>query len=347
MTRRDVLRSTLAGGLAGAVGCGLPSGILDHESPGIRRTPETILAYLKSLGESDRTSGKLISGHWCGGSFSPEIKVDWSFRLDEVRLIREITGKWVGLISCWLQPGYSAWHGIESVDTQMWYDAIKAGFQEYWDAGGLLHAGASFSCPLASHYGDRYYGREEGETVPTVAELLTPGTGIHARWMAMLERIADFFVWCDRQGMVVIWRPFTELYLSQFWYGKLGDDGFRQLWWHMHHYFTETRGIRCLLWEFNGRNRHSSYEPGFVHTDQTGSRPWAQGELGRQTDYVAWVEKAKRVAPYMTYFLTWDRGSGPAGQSGDGSSPGFNMTYREALQNPWVLNRDELAGVFL
>jgi hypothetical protein len=62
---------------------------------------------------------------------------------------------------------------------------------------------------------------------------------------------------------------------------------------------------------------------------------------------VAWVEKAKRVAPYMTYFLTWDRGSGPAGQSGDGSSPGFNMTYREALQNPWVLNRDELAGVFL
>jgi hypothetical protein len=49
----------------------------------------------------------------------------------------------------------------------------------------------------------------------------------------------------------------------------------------------------------------------------------------------------------MTYFLTWDRGSGPAGQSGDGSSPGFNMTYREALQNPWVLNRDELAGVFL
>jgi hypothetical protein len=244
----------------------------------------------------------------------------------------------------------------------MWYSDIKAGFQEHWAAGGLLHAGASFSCPLATHYGDRYYGRKEGETVPTVPELLTPGTGVHARWMAILERIADFFVWCDTQGMVVIWRPFTELYLRQFWYGKLEDDGFRRLWRHMHRYFTGTRGIRCLLWEFNGRNRRSgkypgdqyvdlfasssSYEPGFVHTDDTGSRPWAQGELGHQADYAAWVEKAKRVAPYMVYVLTWDRAFGPVRQPGGDAGQSVDPTYAKALQDPWVLNREHLATVF-
>jgi hypothetical protein len=318
-----------------------------------------LLSSLESLGESARASGKLISGHWCGASFGPAIQADWAFTLDEVNLFHERSGKWVGLISCWLQPGYSAWGDLDSVHSQMCYDDIKRGFREHWDAGGLLHAGASFSCPLATHYGDRYHGRKAGELVPSAERLMTSGTPENSRWMCMLDRLAGFFSWCDAQGMVVIWRPFTELYLEQFWYGKLDNDGFRQLWRHMHRYFTDTKGLRCLLWEFNGRNRQSprypgddyvdlfasssSYEPGFVHRDSTGSRPWAQGELGNQDDYNAWVEKAKATAPYMAYFLTWDRGFGPAGHPSAGPSREFNETYLDALRNPWVLNRGDLA----
>ena len=323
-------------------------------------TAAGVLEFLRQLGASDAPAGKLISGHWCGASFAPSIDVDWAFALSEVERLHQATGHWPGLISCWLQPGWSAWGGGEALDTQMWFDAIKAGFRQYWEAGGLLHAGASFSCPLADHYGDRYFGRKEQERplLPSADALLTPGTPQNGRWMAMLDRIAEFFGWCDDQQMVVIWRPFTECYLSQFWYGKLADEDFRRLWQHMWTYFMVDRQVRCLLWEFNGRNRQdgyfpgdpyvdlfassSSYDDGLVRLDDTGSRPWAQGELGDQTDYLAWIEKAKSLAPYMVYFLTWDRGFGPCGHPSSGNSREFNATYIDAVRHPWVINRDEL-----
>lgn len=317
-----------------------------------------LLRYLRELGDSTATEGKLISGHFCGVSFAPSVKATSPFTLDEVNTFHRRTGKRVGLIGCWLQGGRSAGAELDSVYSQMWFDDIKAAFKEHCQAGGLVMAGAAFSCPLESHYADRYPDRREKYAVPPAARILSEGTKENARWMAMLDRIADLFAWCDQETIPVIWRPFTELYLSQFWYGKLADGDFRQLWVYMHRHFTGTRKIRCLLWEFNGKNRldpkfpgdeyvdlfasPSSYTSGCLEEDSTGSRPWCQGELGDQKDYNAWIELAKRKAPYMSYFMTWEHGYGPVGHPSDGSSREFNPTYDQALLNPWVLNRTDL-----
>ncbi len=317
-----------------------------------------LLRYLRTLGSSDATEGKLISGHFCGVTFAPEAKATSPFTLAEVRQFHARAGKWVGLLGCWLQGGRAAGADLESISSQMWFDDLKAGLEEHCGAGGLVMAGAAFSCPLASHYADRYCGRHETYEIPSAETITAEGTRENARWMMMLNKIGDFFAWCDERDIPVIWRPFTELYLSQFWYGKIDHADFRRLWTHMHRYFTETRKIRGLLWEFNGKNRldpkypgdefvdmfasPSSYTSGHVEEDDTGSRPWCQGELGDQKDYNAWIEEAKRKAPYMAYFMTWEHGFGPVGHEYDGSSREFNPTYDQALLNPWVLNRDDL-----
>lgn len=60
--------------------------------------------------------------------------------------------------------------------------------------------------------------------------LLTPGTGLHARWLDHIDSVAVGLVALRDAGVPVLWRPYHEMNASWFWWGQQPGDGYRSIW---------------------------------------------------------------------------------------------------------------------
>ncbi|GEM_PF-1638698 len=124
----------------------------------------------------------------------------------------------------------------------------------HWQRGGLVS--------VSLHIGNPFTRGHTKELSSHDLRLLTqPGSEVHEAWMENLERTADALAQLQDAGVVVLWRPFHESNGGWFWWAHATGDpsgeawtsaeSFRRLWQHMHHYFTEVRGLDQLLWVYS------------------------------------------------------------------------------------------------
>lgn len=331
---------------------------------------DRVRQLFSDLGESKLNEKRLISGHWGGASIHPDL-IDpaggiGAFTMKEIEFIHRESGKWVGLIGADLCASWVNFEHAEvdfDLSLSMHYDEMIRPLIDYWNEGGLV--------ALNTHL----YGPKNDGTYITSWEIkkwspedtdaiLTPGTVARKNYLGLLDRMAEPLLQLQEAGVVVVWRPFHELYGRWFWWGteSTSPEQYQRLWIDMHTYFSNQKSLKNLLWFFNSSQaRNPDRYPGDAYVDLYGpdiyenevqadaggeNRPWAFGEIGKIGDYESWLEKLKAEAPYTVFFMTWDRQWGPVGH------PGANEARRESaipsesyfrmIEDPWIIDRSTL-----
>ncbi len=183
-------------------------------------TPATLIAYLNQI-----DGNHVISGQFVGpGPIHP------------IDAIHARTGKWLGVIG----GDYFQYDGGRIVTS---FNPIAI---NYWNAGGLITLTLSIPNPTTG-------GAGHDVSRLNTAELLTPGTATHNKYVFMLNQIGDALRVLQSAGVVVILRPYHELNGDWFWWGTkfLSTAQFQSLWAFTHDYLTKTKGLHNLVWMYS------------------------------------------------------------------------------------------------
>lgn len=343
-------------------------------------TVETVALYnyLQGLTHSRRDDRKLIVGHWTGASFRPGVS-EFPFNMGEVLEMRRQSGKWIGMIDAWICPGSFGNDGRadlknDPIEDCMWYDQMLTDYQIWWRNGGICHVDASFFAPLKN----RYWLRFEKKITKKIDydNIFIKGTGENRLWIQMCDRISEFFLALQEKNIPVIFRPFTEAYISHFWYsnGRMGGERFKKLYIQLYNYLTETKGCNNIIWDFQG-DQSSSHYPGDEYVDILTTKSdyvtWAsccnqcieynsagkvvgnaelgdygindKVELAKRRLWNDWIGITRNKCPDMAFYITWDRKWGPVKRlNADGNYSDYDTEYNLVINNPYVITRDEI-----
>jgi mannobiose 2-epimerase len=84
------------------------------------------------------------------------------------------------------------------------------------------------------------------------AELTTPGTRLHTRWLRQVDSVAQYLQELQVLGVPVLWRPYHELNGVWFWWGnRKGPAGSALLYRMMFDRFVHHHHLDNLLWVWN------------------------------------------------------------------------------------------------
>ncbi len=82
--------------------------------------------------------------------------------------------------------------------------------------------------------------------------LITSGTALNTRWIAQIDKIADYLQILNQNRIPILWRPYHEMNGIWFWWGnKPGKDGYSKLWNLLYDRFTNFHNLNNLIWVWN------------------------------------------------------------------------------------------------
>lgn len=85
----------------------------------------------------------------------------------------------------------------------------------------------------------------------TYADLVTPGTETHHRWLAQADQIAGYLGQLRAADVPVLWRPYHEMNGGWFWWGNKPGTRYIELWKQLYHRFTDYHQLHNLIWVWN------------------------------------------------------------------------------------------------
>ncbi|WP_269523066.1 glycosyl hydrolase [Coraliomargarita parva] len=305
-----------------------------------------VLDYCHEL--MGRTDSKLMSGQFIG--WYPE------HSMDAIDQIYAQTGKHVAIIGIdYYEPHQQADDSTEphTHKPPRWRE-VNPLAKEYWARGGLP--------ALSVHMSNPYTGGKSWDvSIRADFDMLDAGTEVGQRYLQQIDEIADGLEDLQKEGIVVLFRPFHEAQGAWFWWGAPEPELGKAMWRHMFDYYTKERGLHNLIWvnnnplnlypgndtvDMNSFDCYSTtpvdkadlYEE-MVHT----GKPYAIAEFGpsgstadpdsdRNHDYSTLAQQAMEIGSGVVYFLTWR----------DAWGLHRNPGSKELLSNPLVLNRDDL-----
>lgn len=92
-------------------------------------------------------------------------------------------------------------------------------------------------------------GRNDTNLV-VMTNVLAAGTAAHDQFVNWLDVIADGLDELQKAGIVVLWRPLSEMNGAWFWWGKRNYADYIGLWRLVFNHLTYNRGIHNLLWVY-------------------------------------------------------------------------------------------------
>lgn len=164
------------------------------------------------------------------------------------------------------------------------------------------------------------------------AELITPGTRLHTRWLAQIDMIAVYLKKLRDLRVPVLWRPYHELNGVWFWWGnRKGPNGSAKLYQMMYDRYVNIHHLDNLLWVWNAnapRQRdndeayaYEDYFPGVEYVDVLGSDIYRSDYRQSHHDELIELGKGKIIAlaevgqvpppkilerqPYWSWFMVW------------------------------------------
>ncbi len=229
-------------------------------NPDATSDTRAVYEYLKSIGSSKPP--QLILGQHAGhgstitrASTNPNpLSSEFdSFCFDRyVQPIFDKTGEWPGVLSLDYEFDYPRL--FEGYDfnpvTSLRDPNLK--LKEWWSNGGLVTVNWSPANPWSPGTAGFY-----GTIVPEVQlrDLTNNQLPVGKKWQSRLDEIARALADLQNAGVVVLWRPMQEMDGYWFWPGQRNVSGngeqFRQVWRHMHDYFTKVKGLNNLIWVFS------------------------------------------------------------------------------------------------
>lgn len=313
--------------------------------PGVP-TAANVVSYLSSIAGTHTISGQFIEL----GSLSP------------IQQIYNSTGKWLGMV------GGDYWHFGGTGGPVSGYP-FNANAITYWNAGGLVTLILSMPNPTTGGYSGDVSNLD-------AAGLLTSGTATNSAFMSMIDEVATGLQILQQQGVVVILRPFHELNGNWFWWGTgfLSNAQFIALWRFVHDYFTNTKGLKNLVWLYSintGMGGIAARYPGSSYVDVVGQDCYTSSPSQAQSDYNTLLTLGKPVC--LAEFGSGGPNAGDASFAettlisaiksgmpktvfwqqwwdGNGANVGWGMAevknVAAALTDPWVINRGDMTALF-
>jgi mannan endo-1,4-beta-mannosidase len=297
---------------------------------------QAVLSYLAGL--PNRTTKKVISGQFDG----------WNGGItNDVQTVFNNTGKWPGII------GLSYTFGNDAA-------AVNALASQYSASNGLV--------VMTIHLYNPVTGVLDMSKPVDLAAAVTPGNPVNAGLNADLDVWAAGLSELQKNDVPVIAHMLTEMNGCWFWWSCQNADQFKNLWVYIFDYFTKTKGLHNLLFQYspaNGQGNDMSYYPGddFVDlvgidfyggTDLSGAvseydalsalgKPFSLAEFGPcgganpcdpgSSDYYPLIADIGKNMPKTVYWMSWNTGWGMADQK----------NVSALLADPMVINRDDMS----
>jgi mannan endo-1,4-beta-mannosidase len=243
----------------------------------------------------------------------------------------------------------------------------------HWNKGGLITVMLSLRNPFTG-------GNSNDRKDIDIKDLCSNNSKAHADWIAQLDEAAKGLLDLQKNGVVVLWRPFHESNGAWFWWGRQPRNTLElmpTLWKEMFVYFTQTKGIHNLLWVYAASPQDNpamgdvlEFYPGNEYVDCVGldiyrdifqksdvasyetllstGKPFVLAEFGpgRQTasvgqfDYSIFLKKLAEAMPKTSYTLIWS--DWKSGIEIQRKSLIGNQNAKEMLVDPRVMSLDEI-----
>lgn len=204
----------------------------------------SITVYLSRL--PSRTDTRVVSGQHITGAPS-QGGVAGEFDTN-VQALFDQTGKWPGLLSM-------QYEGADSTIGPLQVSAVNPIAIDWAAAGGLVLIKYQPFDPWTLAQSS-----PSGGAHVDLVGLLDPAAGnqanlavnqtANARWLDWLDQTADGLDELQQAGIVVLWRPLSEMNNGTHWHSRQPRDAWIALWRHMFDYFTTTRGLNNLIWVY-------------------------------------------------------------------------------------------------
>lgn len=314
-----------------------------------------ILSYLEML--PSQAGNRVVSGQFAG---HPQDNYQYAYD-KYVTSLQDQTGIWVAMVGADYERLTSSYDPVD-------LSKVNAPLIAHWNAGGWVtiswHARNPWNWKNAR---DKKIGK--------YTDLFKPGSKAYDNWREQLDRVAAALAGLQAAGVTVLWRPLHEGNGRAFWWtkAKSPDDQIR-LWREMFDYFTVERGLHNLLWVYsvvrekddNIRPVDYTY-PGAEYVDIVGmdaympelafdneyqvlaglGKPFMMTEFGPfkgsdaeddptlkepHYDYARLIQQLRDRYPLTVGFQCWNSYWAMVNQ----------LNAQGLLEDPWVLNRDEL-----
>lgn len=189
-----------------------------------------------------------------------------------------------------------------------------------------------------------------------------------------MTEAADGLTALKTSGVVVLWRPFSEMNGAHFWHGHEKRSAWIALWRHMYDYFTQVRDLDNLIWVYEAdKGPHDKtavdyYYPGddvvdvFSHNffDDDWRLPFDSDELLRRHPKVSgfaqtgsenhrdgsWsntvvIDAIQLLYPRCSFFAAWNSFSN--GGTYVALAIADQLGDIPLMSNVWVVTRDDLS----
>jgi mannan endo-1,4-beta-mannosidase len=203
----------------------------------------------------------------------------------------DATGRWPAILSMAVESPYDRL----GIPLQVAEAERRAG--AYWQAGGLvLLKWAIYNPWVRLNAGNNSDVDIPGLLDPdrSTPELRAGNQAAHDTLMRWMRSVGDSLERLQQQGVVVLFRPCSEMNGGWFWWGHRERAEYVALWRFLFDYFTRTRGLNNLIWVYEG-------DAG-VHA------PSAPGGGSSAADYYYPGDDMVDVVGHNLYSNTWELG---------------------------------------
>ena len=327
-------------------------GLSETANPNALPDARAIMKYLRAL--PLKRDKKLISGQFesWGRAVQP-----LSSPSNNLAIIHEKTGKWVGLV------------GVEYHEGGVFPEAPNQLCAEFWRKGGLVQLYLIMRNPASP---DSFNGGGKCD----IDSVLAPNHPYHRYYFHELDEVAAGLEELQKQGVIVFLNPFAEASADWFWWGGQKPAKFKALYRATFDYLVKTKHLNNLLFIFEPSSSHKNaalYYPGGQYVDMIGisifvpsnhelvpadipaypslrafKKPLAFSQWGPRrgedqvgkdeppADNMKLLRGVQRCFPLITWWMNWN---GPYAISSPANS---NYNDRILLDQPQVLTLHDL-----
>lgn len=328
----------------------------------LTESARAVLTYLARL--PSRETNRVIAGQHL-----TDIGPEWT---NHVIGLDAKTGYWPGLVSFAGEFGSAA-------TLQM--NAVAPRVLEVWTNGGLPLIKWQMPNPWKGS-GTPPIGVEDISEMLNPASVLATNQFARSNYLAWRDEMADGLATLRDAGVVILFRPFSEMNGSWFWHGNKPRSHYLALWRDLHGYYTTTRGLTNQLWVFepdasvhlaSGATTSGTpidyYYPGDDVVDVVGhnfydndwgmpfdsdavwrghGKIFAVPQAGSDDirdgsfDNLTYLNGVTNTIPRLAFFCAWNSFVTSAGAVTNINAIADNLHPTELLAHPLVVTRDEV-----
>jgi mannan endo-1,4-beta-mannosidase len=183
------------------------------------------------------------------------------------------TGKFPAILSMAIEPPFDRF-GIP-----LQIQAAESRALAYWQAGGIpLLKWAVYNPWTVKNAGDQTNVDIAGLLNPAAsdASVRTRNQAAHDNLVDWMRQVGDALARLQQQGVVVMFRPMSEMNGAWFWWGHREYLDYASLWEFLFDYFTHTRGLNNLIWVYESAS--TEHAPSFVGAGSSASDYYYPGD---------------------------------------------------------------------